>query len=251
MRVVDRTSSSPQLLRTQATLGPRRQEVHTFASDNPPQATCPEPPWQPPSSESAPLTKRSQAPQPSRDIAALKSPSEGQKRLPGQAIRRVPRRSSGLVQRGDGRLVERQTRRRQRRSGAEKKSHERIVAHLGSARASAVRADRRRTVSGDVRRAGRFRLSHDDSVGRCRAGSDYRVGLQVGGRGFESRTLHLQKNLFAGLSSARFPPPATAVRARCERTADSCRAQLSEVESGAFVDRSRVASSSGAGLTRP
>jgi hypothetical protein len=52
-----------------------------------------------------------------------------------------------------------------------------------------------------------------------------------------------RKNLFAGCSSARFPPSATAVRARCERTADSCRAQLSEVESEAFVDRSRVTSS--------
>jgi hypothetical protein len=65
------------------------------------------------------------------------------------------------------------------------------VAQLGIAGASAVRADRRRTVSGDVRRDGRIALSHADSVGRCQVGSGYRAGLQVGGRGFESRTLHL------------------------------------------------------------
>jgi hypothetical protein len=102
------------------------------------------------------------------------------------------------------------------------------VAYLGGIGASAVRADRRPAVLGDVRRERRFSLSHAGSVGRCQVGSGYRVGLQVGGRGFESRTLHLQKNLFAGLSAARFPPPATAVRARCERTAESCRAQSSD-----------------------
>src|SRR6266536_1415418 len=71
----------------------------------------------------------------------------------------------------------------------------RVVAHLGSGSASEVRADRRRTLSGDVRREGRVWLSHADSVGRCQVGSGYRMGLQVGGRGFESRTLHLKKML--------------------------------------------------------
>jgi hypothetical protein len=68
-----------------------------------------------------------------------------------------------------------------------------IVAHVGTGRASAVRADRRRTVSGEVRREGRFRLSHADSVGRCQVGSGYRVGLQAGGRGFDPGTLHHKK----------------------------------------------------------
>ena len=64
-----------------------------------------------------------------------------------------------------------------------------IVAHVGTGRASAVRADCRRTVSGDVRRDSRIWLSYADSVGLCQVGSGYRLGLQVGGRGFESRTL--------------------------------------------------------------
>jgi hypothetical protein len=72
----------------------------------------------------------------------------------------------------------------------------RLVAHLGSGCASAVRADRRRTVSGDVRRDGRIWLSHADSVRPGQVGSSNRVGLQVGGRGFESRTLHLKKERF-------------------------------------------------------
>jgi hypothetical protein len=124
-----------------------------------------------------------------------------------------------------------------------------MVARLGSARASAVRADHRRMASGDVRDTARFRLSHADSVGRCRAGSGYRMGLQVGGRGFESRTLHLRKMPFAGFLLALFPSLATAVRARCERTSNGCRPHSSEVESRALVDRSRVTSSTGAGLT--
>src|SRR5262249_8373087 len=93
-----------------------------------------------------------------------------------------------------------------------------IVAHVGSGRASAVRADRRRTVSDEVRREGRVWLSHADSVGRCQVGSGYRVGLQVGGRGFESRTLHLRKSPFAGTFLCSVSDSATAVRARCERT---------------------------------
>src|SRR5262249_30199410 len=63
-------------------------------------------------------------------------------------------------------------------------------------------------------------------------------------------TLHLRKIPFAGLSSALFPPLATAVRARCKRTADTGRAQSNEVESRRPVCRSPVTSSSGAGLTR-
>jgi hypothetical protein len=113
-----------------------------------------------------------------------------------------------------------------------------------------VRADRRRTVSGDVRQDTRIWLSHADSVGRCQVGSGYRVGLQAGGHRFDPGTLHLRKIPFAGLLWDRFPPPATAVRARCERTAASCRALSNEVESGQPDCPSRVTSSSGAGLSR-
>jgi hypothetical protein len=76
------------------------------------------------------------------------------------------------------------------------------VADLGGSGASAVRADRRRTVSDDVRRDGRFRLSQADFVGLGQVGSSYRVGLQVGGRGFESRTLHLSAGLICRDSSS-------------------------------------------------
>jgi hypothetical protein len=65
------------------------------------------------------------------------------------------------------------------------------VAHLGSDGASEMRADRRLTVSGDVRRKRQFRLSHAVSVGPCQVWSGYRLGLQAGGGGFESRTLHV------------------------------------------------------------
>ena len=55
---------------------------------------------------------------------------------------------------------------RQRRAlGGPQERPERMVAHLGSGRASTVRADRRRTVSGDVRRERQFRFSHAVSIG--------------------------------------------------------------------------------------
>ena len=127
---------------------------------------------------------------------------------------------------GSTRLVEGQTRPPRQRRLSALKDHERDVAHVDNDRASAVRADRRRTVSGDVRRDSRIWLSHADSVGRCQLGSGYRVGLQVGGRGFESRTLHLEKRLIygtfasgganvdnAGASAVRADPP-VAVRRR-------------------------------------
>ena len=80
--------------------------------------------------------------------------------------------------------------RQQRLSGPKRKTMSANVARLGSARASAVRADRCRTVSGDGRRDGRIWLSHADFVGRCEVGSGYRLGLQAGGHRFDPGTLH-------------------------------------------------------------
>jgi hypothetical protein len=64
------------------------------------------------------------------------------------------------------------------------------VANRGTRRASAVRAKCRQTLSDGVRQEGRFRLSHADSVGRCRLRSGYRLGLQAGGHRFDPGTLH-------------------------------------------------------------
>jgi hypothetical protein len=101
------------------------------------------------------------------------------------------------------------------------------VAQLGSGGASEVRADHRRTVSGGVRREGRFWLKRAGSVGRCQVGSGYRVGLQVGGRGFESRTLHLKKEpICRNLSlrgSNRDNSRASAVRADRPIAVERCR----------------------------
>jgi hypothetical protein len=118
----------------------------------------------------------------------------------------------------------------------ERKTMSANVAHLGSARASAVRADRRRTVSGDVRRDSRIWLSHPDSVGPSQMTSGNRTGLQAGGHRFDPGTLHLEKGPFAALLSSAVPSPATAVRARCERT---CRPVSVGVERGQVRSRCR------------
>jgi hypothetical protein len=65
-----------------------------------------------------------------------------------------------------------------------------FVANFGSAGASAVRADRRRTVSDRVRRIHGFRLNHAASVGRGQAACVVRMGLQAGGHRFDPGTLH-------------------------------------------------------------
>jgi hypothetical protein len=103
-----------------------------------------------------------------------------------------------------------------------------VVADSGSSGASAVRADRRQTGSGDVGQKMRIRLSHADSVDRCQVGSGNRLGLQVGGRGFESRTLHTR---FAAAFSRR----CQCRQRRCERGAsgpvDCCQASSVEKRS--------------------
>ena len=82
--------------------------------------------------------------------------------------------------------------------------------------------------------------------------SGYRVGLQVGGRGFESRTLHLYKILirsdflFAGAEVDN--DGASALRADLSIRVRWSRARSVDVGWVRVVGRSQVTSSSGAGL---
>jgi hypothetical protein len=114
----------------------------------------------------------------------------------------------------------------------------RCVAHLDSG-ASAVRADRRRTVSGDVRRDGGFWLSHADSVGRRRAGSGYRMGLEAGGHRFDPGTLHRKREAIARFaldptSSIRNVPPSVDLARRATlRTSREATANRTLAELGA------------------
>jgi len=137
---------------------------------------------------------------------------------------------------------------RQRRAlGGPQERPERMVAHLGSGRASTVRADRRRTVSGDVRRERQFRFSHAVSVGRCHVGSGNRMGLQAGGHRFDPGTLHLRETaLFTGILRRAVSESTTPVRADPDDVVsgevEQCRVRLvAAIES---VERSQVTSNS-------
>ena len=116
-----------------------------------------------------------------------------------------------------------------------------IVGYLGIAGASAVRAYRCRTESGEVREEERFRLSHADSVGPSQVASGNQTGLQAGGGGFESRTLHDKKRPICRsfLAAGVRVDNSGASRVRADLSI-GVGWESNEVGSGRVVDRSQV-----------
>jgi hypothetical protein len=96
-------------------------------------------------------------------------------------------------------------------------SCELTVAYSGSGDASKVRAKCRQMVSSEVRQKGDFGSVMPILLVRVRWGRAIgRVCKSEGAGSNPARSI--RKIRFAGLSSARLPPSATAVQARCERT---------------------------------
>jgi hypothetical protein len=108
------------------------------------------------------------------------------------------------------------------------------------------------TAPGNPRKAPHERPALASNPRSCRCRPERRTELckpEAAGSNPARSISGKRKMPFAGFLLALFPPLATAVRARCERTSNGCRPHSSEVESRALVDRSRVTSSTGAGLT--